>query len=479
MDLDMITIIAAGIAVLALLIMITSRRAKDAPPMAGLGIPLIGTFIEFAKSPVGFIMEAYKKFGSVYTVRMMGQNLTFLIGPDVSAPFFKSADSVLSQPEVYGFMKAVFGADVVYDAEPKMRKEQMLNMAQGLRTDRLKSYVPKIVKETEDFIKDWGDEGEVDLLSVLSDLTILTASRCLHGDDVRENLFGKVSLLYHDLDQGITPFSFFFPNAPIKAHKTRDKARKEMVKLFGKVIAERRANPEKTKNNTDILQVFIDMEYKNGKKNTDDQITGLLIALLFAGQHTSSVTSTWTALLASSRPEIMQRVLAEVDEVVGGEAVTFDMVQKLELMHNCMKEALRMHPPLIMLMRKAMKDVPIESKEGKKWTIPKGDIVITAPSVAMRLPHVFKEPDLFDPDRFAAPREEHKTPYAYLGFGGGMHQCMGQQFGYLQVKTILATLFSKYEIEMLGPLPEPDYTAMVVGPKGHPMVRYKRRAPKN
>ena len=302
---------------------------------------------------------------------MMGQNLTFLIGPDVSAPFFKSADSVLSQPEVYGFMKAVFGADVVYDAEPKMRKEQMLHMAQGLRTDRLKSYVPKIVKETEDFIKGWGEEGEVDLLSVLSDLTILTASRCLHGDDVRENLFGKVSHLYHDLDQGITPFSFFFPNAPIAAHKTRDNARKEMVKLFGKVIKERRANPEKTKNNTDILQVFIDMEYKSGKKNTDDQITGLLIALLFAGQHTSSVTSTWTALLCCSRPEIMQRVINEVDDVVGGETLTFEHVQKLELMHNCMKEALRMHPPLIMLMRKAMKDVPIESKDGRKWTVPK------------------------------------------------------------------------------------------------------------
>merc|ERR1740130_853911 len=246
----------------------------------------------------------------------------------------------------------------------------MLHMAQGLRTDRLKSYVPKIVKETEDFIKDWGETGEVDLLSVLSDLTILTASRCLHGDDVRENLFGKVSHLYHDLDQGITPFSFFFPNAPIAAHKTRDNARKEMVKLFGKVIKERRANPEKTKNNTDILQVFIDMEYKSGKKNTDDQITGLLIALLFAGQHTSSVTSTWTALLCCSRPEIMQRVINEVDEVVGGETLTFEHVQKLELMHNCMKEALCMHPPLIMLMRKAMKDVPIESKDGRKWTVP-------------------------------------------------------------------------------------------------------------
>lgn len=470
--------LAAGIALVSLVIMVvTSRRPKDAPPMAGLGIPLIGTFIEFAKSPCGFIRQAYEKFGAVYTVRMMGQNLTFLIGPDVSTAFFKNPDDVLSQPEVYGFMKAVFGADVVYDAETKKRREQMQNMSKGLRVDRLKSYVPKIVAETNAFIKDWGDSGEVDLLSVLSDLTILTASRCLHGDDVRENLFGKVSKLYHDLDQGITPFSFFFPNAPTAAHKTRDAARLEMVKLFSSVIAARRADPEGCANNTDILQVFIDMTYKTGEKNTDDQITGLLIALLFAGQHTSSVTSTWTALFMANDPTIMKRVQAEIHDIIGGEELAFEHVQALDLMHNCMKEALRMHPPLIMLMRKAMKDVKVESASGQKWTVPKGDIVITSPAVAMRLPSVFTKPDTFDPDRFSADRKEDKTPYAYLGFGGGMHQCMGQQFGYLQVKTILATLLSQYEIEMLGDMPEPDYTAMVVGPKGSPMVRYKRRQP--
>lgn len=46
-------------------------------------------------------------------------------------------------------------------------------------------------------------------------------------------------------------------------------------------------------------QVFVDMKYKDSTVNTDDQIVGLLIALLFAGQHTSSITSTWTSLLAS------------------------------------------------------------------------------------------------------------------------------------------------------------------------------------
>jgi sterol 14alpha-demethylase len=52
---------------------------------------------------------------------------------------------------------------------------------------------------------------------------------------VREELFAEVSKLYNDLDQGITPISVFFPNAPIPSHFKRNAARKEMVKLFSKV----------------------------------------------------------------------------------------------------------------------------------------------------------------------------------------------------------------------------------------------------
>lgn len=68
-------------------------------------------------------------------------------------------------------------------------------------------------------------QGEIDLLSALSKLTILTASRCLHGDDVRENLFEEVARLFHDLDEGMTPLSVFLPHAPVPAHFRRDKVR--------------------------------------------------------------------------------------------------------------------------------------------------------------------------------------------------------------------------------------------------------------
>ncbi len=409
---------------------------------------------------------------------MLHKKMTFLMGPEVSAPFFKLDDSCMSQPEVYGFMTPVFGKGVVYDAEPRKRTQQYQYMAQGLKSKSLRAYVTKIEKECLDYTKDWGDSGEIDILNALSELTILTSSRCLHGDDVREQLFAKVSELYHDLDKGVTPLSFFFPNAPTASHALRDKARIEMVKIFSGVIAARRLKTD-TADSTDILQVFIDMKYKDGTQLTDDEVTGLLIALLFAGQHTSSITSTWTLMFLIHNPECLAKMMDEQKKVMGGDftkngVINFDQVGEMEYLSNCVKESLRMHPPLIMLMRMAMKDVAT-TLDGKTYTIPKGDIVVTSPAAAGRMESVFPRPNNFEPERFSPERGEHKTPYAFLGFGGGMHQCMGQQFGLLQVKTIMSILFRNYKFEpTTSEFPDPDYEAMVVGPKNHCKVRYTK-----
>lgn len=456
----------------------TSNRPKNSPPLAYVGAPLIGNYIEFAKNPVNFIAVCLKKFGPVYTVPMLHKNLTFLVGPEPSAPFFKLGDDYMSQSEVYAFMTPVFGKGVVYDAEPRKRTQQMQHMAQALRSNRLKAYVPKIEQETLAYINRWGESGEVDLLEALSELTILTASRCLHGDEIREGMFEEVSRIYHDLDKGVTPLSFFFPNAPTPAHKKRDNARLEMIKIFSKVIRDRRAKGDTGEDRTDILQVFMDLEYKEGGRLSDEEIVGLLIALLFAGQHTSSISSTWTTMFLAHNNECMQKVMKEQAAVLGSmnEPLTADSVAKMDYLQNCIKEALRLHPPLIMLMRMAMQDIETTC-DGKKYIIPKGDIVVTSPAVAGRLASVFSNPDSYDPDRFSEERNEQKTQYGYLGFGAGMHACMGQQFGLLQVKVLMSVLLRCYKFEPIEKeFPEPDYTAMVVGPKNHCRVRYTRLA---
>ena len=100
--------------------------------------------------------------------------------------------------------------------------------------------------ETELFFNErWKDEeGTIDLRNELSDLIILTASRCLMGNEIREKMFTEIARLFHVLDEGLTPISVFFPYLPIPKHKRRDEARVEMVKLFSSVISERRKHPE-------------------------------------------------------------------------------------------------------------------------------------------------------------------------------------------------------------------------------------------
>lgn len=475
-------VIGIAVAIILAVLILNKKRPSNSPPVANVGLPLIGNYVAFAANPVEFMKDCLRKFGGVYTVPMMGKNLTFMLGPEASAPFFKLTDDYMSQAEVYGFMTPVFGKGVVYDAEPKKRAQQYQCMANGLRANRLKGYIPKIEMETLQYLKRWGDKGTVNILDALSELTILTSSRCLHGDDVRENLFEDVARLYHDIDKGLTPLSFFFPYAPTPAHAKRDQAREEMMRIFTKVIEARRAEGADNSQRTDILQLFCEFQYKDGTSLTNNEIVGLLIALLFAGQHTSSITSTWTTLLLLHNPRCLAEVMKEQEAILGAENskvhLDFESVGNMEYLQNAVKETLRMYPPLIMLMRMAMQDIPT-SYHGQQYVIPKGDLCFASPAVAGRMDEVFANADAFEPERFGPERNEQKVPFAYLGFGGGMHACMGQQFGLLQVKTIVSVLLRNFKMELVEKdLPEPDYTAMVVGPKtDNPnklMVRYTK-----
>ena len=67
-----------------------------------------------------------------------------------------------------------------------------------------------------------------------------------------------------------------------------------------------------------------------------------------------------------------------------------------------------------------------------------------------------------------------QKPFSFIGFGGGRHGCMGTNFAYLQIKTILSVMLRNFEMEILDPFPEADYTSMVVAPKAC-RIHFKRR----
>ncbi|KAK0592685.1 hypothetical protein LWI29_023587 [Acer saccharum] len=332
-----------------------------------------------------------------------------------------------------------------------------------------------MVTEAEDYFSKWGDSGEVDLKYELEHLIILTASRCLLGQEVCDKLFDDVSALFHDLDNGMLTISVIFPYLPIPAHRRRDKARKKLSEIFANIISSRKLAG---KSENDMLQCFIESKYKDGHPTTESEVTGLLIAALFAGQHTSSITSTWTGAYLLKYKEYLSAVEEEQKNLMKkhGKKVDHDVLSEMDVLYRCIKEALRLHPPLIMLLRSSHSDFSVTTRDGKDYDIPKGHIVATSPAFANRLPHIFKNPDSYDPNRFSVGREEDKAAgaFSYISFGGGRHGCLGEPFAYLQIKAIWSHLLRNFEFELISPFPEIDWNAMVVGVKGKVMVQYKR-----
>ncbi|KAG2500972.1 hypothetical protein HYH03_000794 [Edaphochlamys debaryana] len=470
----------AGSAVLFLALVVgrllyTTFPPGKRPPIME-GIPFVGGLIKFARGPWKLLEEGYGTCGEVFTVPVAHKRVTFLIGPEVSPHFFKAGDEEMSQSEVYDFNVPTFGKGVVFDVDQKIRTEQFRMFTEALTKNRLKAYVPAFNREAEEFFSKWGDEGIVDFKDVFSQLVTLTAARTLLGREVREQLFEQVADLLHGLDEGMVPLSVFFPYAPIPVHFKRDRCRKQLSEIFAKIIRNRRDSGRREE---DVLQQFIDAKYQNvlgGRALTEEEITGLLIAVLFAGQHTSSITTAWSGLFMAANKKHWDKAVDEQRAIIAkyGSDLSFEALSDMEVLHRNISEALRIHPPLLLVMRYAKKPFAVTTSTGKSYVVPKGDVVAASPNFSHMLPQCFKDPQAYDPDRFAPPREEQNKPYAFIGFGAGRHACIGQNFAYLQIKSIWSVLLRNFEFELLDPVPAADYESMVIGPKAC-RVKYTRR----
>ncbi len=111
-----------------------------------------------------------------------------------------------------------------------------------------------------------------------------------------------------------------------------------------------------------------------GRESNDDEITGLLIAVIFAGQHTSSITTSWTGYhMIEDKNKSFKAAVDEQRAMLAkhGNTLDFDVLSEMDVLHRNITEALRMHPPLILLLRLVKHSFEVTTSDGKKYTVPK------------------------------------------------------------------------------------------------------------
>lgn len=447
-----------------------TKTAELAPPKMPGALPVLGHMLAFGKNPFDYMMQLRNTLGEIGEFRMFHQKMVLMTGPEANEAFFRAPDAQLDQSQAYKIMTPIFGKGVVFDAPPHKKDQQLKMLMPVLRDKPMRGYAQVIVQEVEQMIADWGESGEIDLLEFMKELTIYTSSHCLLGDEFRYELNEEFAKIYHDLEKGVNPLAFVFPYLPLPVFRRRDKARVKLQALVTEIIAKRAQKSEKSE---DAFQLLIDASYDDGSRLSAHEITGMLIGTIFAGHHTTAGTAAWTLLELAKRPEHLNRVLKELDQHFGVDGeVTFQSLREIPILENVIKEVLRLHPPLIFLIRKVMKDFHF-----KDYTVKAGKYVCASPRVSHRIAEIFPEPEKFDPDRYLEDRQEDAQPFSWIAFGGGKHKCTGNAFAMLQLKAIFSILLRRYTFELIDEKDhyQDDFTQMVVQPLSPCRVRYIKR----
>jgi hypothetical protein len=206
---------------------------------------------------------------------------------------------------------------------------------------------------------------------------------------------------------------------------------------------------------------------------TDREIRDQVMTLLFAGHDTTTSTVTWALMLLGQHRAPYRRLQEEITATLGyTDADADDLDGGLPLLENVVAETLRLYPPAWIGPRRAIDDFEIYGHR-----IPGGTNIAYSSWLTHRLPHVFPDPDAFDPDRWTGDTARELQPGAYVPFGRGPRTCIGMRFGELEVKTILTTLLRRHHLELL---PGQDFRAhtqptisprngvrMIVRPRDH------------
>ena len=312
-----------------------------------------------------------------------------------------------------------------------------------------------LAESLRDFDTQVGD-GPVDIYPQLMKMTFAMVARSLFGARLKDK---DIDLVSHTIStvqefivrQTLQPYlnPWFAVSGELRKHEDM-RARADGV-LLEYIVRRRHQAP-----GHDLLQTLMDARYSDGEGMSDAQVLSESMQLLVAGHETSSNALSWLLYLLSSRPDCLERLRQEFDSVLGGAPLCYSDVPKCEFASQVIQEALRLYPPFWMIDRMAVR----EDRVGE-LVIPRGSTVIVFVYGAHHAPHYWRDPESFNPERFAPANEKQQTPFTYLPFGGGPRGCIGGNYAMLQILMIVSTLLERYDFQ-LSPGQTIEPRAMVI-----------------
>ncbi|XAR57954.1 hypothetical protein NMG60_11026274 [Bertholletia excelsa] len=187
-------------------------------------------------------------------------------------------------------------------------------------------------------------------------------------------------------------------------------------------------------------------DLQNAIKLTRDNIKAIIMDVMFGGTETVASAIEWAMAELMKSPEDLKRVQQELAEVVGlSRRVEEADFEKLTYLKCCLKETLRLHPPIPLLLHETAEDAEVAG-----YFIPKRSRVMINAWAIGRDPNSWDDPDTFRPSRFLKENvpDFKGSNFEFIPFGSGRRSCPGMQLGLYALEMAVAHLLHCFTWEL-------------------------------
>jgi cytochrome P450 len=420
------------------------------PPSAPGGDPLLGRARDFQRDTIRFI-QTLAALGDVVRYRFVVWPTYFLNHPDYIKHVLQENNRNYNKDvPTTRLLKSVLGTGLITnDGTSWLHQRRLIQPAFHRR--RIAAFGSLMTAAATEMLERWDARSEesalLDAANEMMGLTLQIVGLALFGADMGREV-DTVGRSFTTLNNFLTRAAYqpfvMFPGVPARGKRQFRAARRELDQVVYQIIAERRGRGGSA-DRDDLLSMLLHArDEETGASMDDRQLHDEVITLLLAGHETTAVTLTWTWYLLSAHPDVERRLQLELDSVLGGRVPTTDDLANLAYTRMVIEEAMRLYPPAWAILRRAIGDDQIGP-----YRVPAGTSIFISPYAMHRHPGFWEDPEAFDPERFTPERSAGRPRFAYVPFGGGPRQCIGNTFALTEAQLILATVAQRYRLRVV------------------------------
>ncbi|XP_042641862.1 cytochrome P450 4B1 [Tyto alba] len=245
---------------------------------------------------------------------------------------------------------------------------------------------------------------------------------------------------FKDVFYDLTPKGHQFRNACKMAHTHTDKVIKERKMLLS---SEKELDKIQKKKHLDFLDILLCSKDANGVGLSDEDLRAEVDTFMFEGHDTTASGISWLLYCLSLYPEYQQQCREEIQGILGDrDTIEWEDLGKMTYTTMCIKESLRLFPPVPSVSRYLSKAVTFS--DGR--SLPAGCQVGLSIFAIHRNRDVWQDPEVYDPLRFSPENSAQRHSHAFLPFSAGSRNCIGQQFAMNEMKVALALTLLRFKL---------------------------------